>query len=139
MDSGTTSGLLGLGVLAAALIACAMTNPNKQEHLDAISDKNGLVGGIAQVASFLGGVEYNNYVVCSTLTADANTLTFGEAEFYALKASFQESVARVILQVFQFSRPVGCLGLVTDFFIEAFSPINCLDNPRASRFRHAIF
>jgi len=51
MDSGTTSGLLGLGVLAAALIACATTNPTKQEHLDAISDKNGLVGGIAQVAS----------------------------------------------------------------------------------------
>jgi len=81
MDSGTTSGLLGLGVLAAALIACAMmTNPNKQDHLDAISNKNGLVGGIAQVASFLGGVEYNNYIVCSTLTADTNTLTFGILE-----------------------------------------------------------
>jgi hypothetical protein len=80
MDSGTTSGLLGLGVLAAAFVACAMTNPNKQEHLDAISDKNGLVGGIAQVASFLGGVEYNNYIVCSTLTADTNTLTFGILE-----------------------------------------------------------
>lgn len=77
MDSGTTSSLLGLGVLAAALIACAMTNPTKQEHLDAISDKNGLVGGVAQVASFLGGVEYNNYIVCSILTADSNTLNFG--------------------------------------------------------------
>jgi hypothetical protein len=77
MDSGTTSSLLGLGVLAAALIACAMTNPTKQEHLDAISDKNGLIGGITQVASFLGGVEYNNYIVCSTLPADSNTLTFG--------------------------------------------------------------
>jgi hypothetical protein len=77
MDSGTTSGLLGLGVLAAALIASAMTNPTKQEHLDDISDKNGLVGGIAQVASFFGGVEYNNYIVCSTLTADTNTLTLG--------------------------------------------------------------
>jgi hypothetical protein len=77
MDSGTTSSLLGLGVLAAALIAWAMTNPTKQEHLDAISDKNGLVGGITQVALFLGGVEYNTYIVCSTLTADTNILSFG--------------------------------------------------------------
>jgi hypothetical protein len=45
--------------------------------LDAISDNNGLVGGIAQVASFLGGVGYNNYILCSTLKADTNTLTFG--------------------------------------------------------------
>jgi dihydroxyacetone kinase len=77
MDSGPTSALMGFGVLAAALVACAMTNPTKQDHLNAISDKNGLVGGIAQVASFLGGVEYNNYIVRSTLTADSNTLTFG--------------------------------------------------------------
>lgn len=77
MDSDAKSSLIGAAIIVSAVVACALTNPSKQEHLDAISDKNGLVGGIAQVASFLGGVEYNNYVVCSTLSADTNTLTFG--------------------------------------------------------------
>jgi hypothetical protein len=132
------SSFVGAAIIVSAVVACALTNPSKQEHLDAISDKNALVGGIAQVASFLGGVGYNNYIVCSILTAD-NTLTFGEAEFYALKASFQERVARVILQLFQFSGPVGCLGLLTGFFIEACSPIDSLNDARASLFGHAIF
>ena len=77
MDSDAKSSLIGTAIIVSAVVACALTNPSKQEHLDAIGNKNGLVGGIAQLASFLGGVEYNNYVVCSTLSADTNTLTFG--------------------------------------------------------------
>ena len=77
MDSSGKSSFVGAAIIVSAVVACALTNPLKQEHLDAIGNKNGLVGGIAQLASFLGGVEYNNYVVCSTLSADTNTLTFG--------------------------------------------------------------
>ena len=77
MDSSGKSSFVGAAIIVSVVVACALTNPSKQEHLDAIGNKNGLVGGIAQLASFLGGVEYNNYVVCSTLSADTNTLTFG--------------------------------------------------------------
>lgn len=64
--------------LVGLVIACALTNPQKPQHLQAMSDKNELLGGLAGLASALGVVSYNNYVVCSTLTtADGQVITFG--------------------------------------------------------------
>jgi hypothetical protein len=77
MSSSLEDGL-GMIVLVAVVIACALTNPQKPQHFQALSDKSELLGGLAGLASALGAVSYNNYVVCSTLTtADGKTITFG--------------------------------------------------------------
>jgi homospermidine synthase len=69
----------GLGYLAlvAAAIIAAMTNPTKKDHLQAISDQNALVGGLVELGSAFGGVNYNNYVVASTLSIDGRKITLG--------------------------------------------------------------
>jgi hypothetical protein len=46
MDSDAKSSLIGMAIIISAVVACALTNPSKQEHLDAIGNKNGLVGGV---------------------------------------------------------------------------------------------
>jgi homospermidine synthase len=69
-------GLEYLALVAAAIIA-AMTNPTKKDHLQAISDQNALVGGLVELGSAFGGVNYNNYVVASTLSIDGRKITLG--------------------------------------------------------------
>jgi hypothetical protein len=63
---------VGLGV------ACALTNPTKQDHLNALSDNNAIAGGLVELASGFGAVSYHNYVVCSTLTiTDGKIISVG--------------------------------------------------------------
>jgi homospermidine synthase len=64
-------------ILVIIAVAAALTNPSKQEHLQAISDKNALVGGLVELGSALGGVSYNNYIVASTLSINGKNLTVG--------------------------------------------------------------
>jgi len=64
-------------ILVIIAVAAALTNPSKQEHLQAISDKNALVGGLVELGSALGGVSYNNYIVASTLSIDGKDITLG--------------------------------------------------------------
>ena len=69
---------LSISVLVALFLVCALTNPTKQEHLQALGQKNTITGGVWEIASALGGVSYNNYVICSTLSDPKGAnLTFG--------------------------------------------------------------
>jgi len=72
----------GEGLMAVAAVglgvACALTNPTKQDHLVSLSDNNALAGGLVELASSFGAVSYNNYVVCSTLSlADGKVISIG--------------------------------------------------------------
>lgn len=67
----------GFLVLVGAAIVAAMTNPTKKDHLQAISDQNAIVGGLLELGSAFGGVNYNNYVVASTLSIDGKNITLG--------------------------------------------------------------
>jgi len=64
-------------IIVIVAVVAALTNPSKKEHLQAISDKNALVGGLVELGSALGGVSYNNYIVASTLSIDSKNITVG--------------------------------------------------------------
>ena len=62
-------GLGYLTLLAVAIIA-SMTNRTKKDHLHAISDQNSFIGWLVELGSGFGGLNYNNYVIASTLSID---------------------------------------------------------------------
>jgi hypothetical protein len=71
-----TKGLVFIALVGAAIVA-ATTNPTKKDHLQAISDRNAIVGGLVELGSALGGVNYKNYVVASMLSINGKNITIG--------------------------------------------------------------
>ena len=59
------------------LAAAMLSNPSKQDHLEALSENNALKGGLFRLGALVGGVDYNNYFVASTLSFDGSPLTIG--------------------------------------------------------------
>jgi hypothetical protein len=70
------AGLVFIALVGAAIVA-ATTNPTKKDHLQAISDRNAIVGGLVELGSALGGVNYKNYVVASMLSINGKNITIG--------------------------------------------------------------
>jgi hypothetical protein len=66
-----------ISIVFVVLIALMLSNPSKQDHLEALSEKNALRGGLVRFGALIGGVEYNNYIVASTLSIDGSALTIG--------------------------------------------------------------
>ena len=64
-------------VVLVALIALVLSNPSKQDHLEALSEKNALRGGLVRFGALIGGVNYNNYIAASTLSFNGSPLTIG--------------------------------------------------------------
>jgi len=63
--------------LALVLVAAMLSNPSRQDHLEALSENNVLKGGLARLGALVGGVDYNNYAIASTLSFDGTPFTLG--------------------------------------------------------------
>jgi len=59
------------------LPAAMLSNPSRQDHLEALSENNALKGGLVRLGALVRGVDYNNYIVASTLSFDGTPLTIG--------------------------------------------------------------
>jgi hypothetical protein len=65
-------------LLVLALVVCAaLTNPTKQDHLKALSDRNEFEGAIVLLANDLGAVKYKSFVVFSLLEIEGKVVTIG--------------------------------------------------------------
>jgi hypothetical protein len=66
--------IFGIVVL---IVAAMLSNPSKQDQLAALSESNALKGGLVRFGALIGGVDYNNYIVASTLSFNGTPLTLG--------------------------------------------------------------
>lgn len=66
-----------ISIVIVALFVLVLLNPSKQDHLEALSENNALRGGLVRFGALIGGIDYNNYFVASTLSFDGRSLTIG--------------------------------------------------------------
>jgi hypothetical protein len=64
-------------LVLALFVAAILSNPSRQDHLEALSENNALKGGLVRLGALVGGVDYNNYIVASTSSFDGKPLTIG--------------------------------------------------------------